>query len=242
MGRYDFPRRKCVRLRDYDYSRAGAYFVTICVDGKRCIFGRVDKAEMNLSPIGNICADRCLRILDRFPGVEVDCFVVMPNHMHAIIVLPDRTEYPNLHNHRRGAAVSPVHDEISSPANDADSIRRGAVPSPAVRVDTVPPSVIPSPVVKVGSLPPNENSRLRKGAVLMPLIAHPRQHLGRIVAWYKYLTTKSVTELNGGKLTRFWQRGYHDHIIRDENDLRMIREYIENNPLKWELDRYYRMQ
>ena len=227
MGRYDFPHRKCIRLRDYDYSRAGAYFVTICVDGKRCIFGRVDKAEMNLSPVGNICADRCPQIPDRFPGVELDCFVVMPNHMHAIIVLPDLTEYPNLHNHRSGAAAGPVLDGIPSPANDADSIRRGAVPSP---------------VVKVGSLPPNENSRLRKGAVLMPLIAHPRQHLGRIVAWYKYLTTKSVTELNGGKLTRFWQRGYHDHIIRDENDLRMIRAYIENNPLKWELDRYYRMQ
>lgn len=227
MGRYDFPRRKCVRLRDYDYSRAGAYFITICVEGKHCIFGCVDKAEMNLSPIGNICADRCLRIHDRFPGVEVDCFVVMPNHMHAIIILPDLTEYPNLHNHRRGAATGSAIDGIPSPGYDADSIRRGAVPSP---------------VVKVGSLPPNENSRLRKGAVLMPLIAHPRQHLGRIIAWYKYLTTKSVTELNGGKLTRFWQRGYHDHIIRDENDLRMIRAYIENNPLKWELDRYYRLQ
>ena len=92
MGRYDFPHRKCIRLRDYDYSRAGAYFVTICVDGKRCIFGRVDKAEMNLSPVGNICADRCPQIPDRFPGVELDCFVVMPNHLHAILLLGERAE------------------------------------------------------------------------------------------------------------------------------------------------------
>ena len=212
MDRYDFPRRKCIRLREYDYSRAGAYFITICVEDKLCIFGRIENAEMNLSPIGRIVADQCLKIPNRFTGVEIDCFVVMPNHMHAIIVLPDCTEIPGAHNLRRG--------EVPSPGDTVYSFPTGATPSPG----------------------DNPDSRHRKGAVLMPIAAHPDQLLGRIVAWYKYLSTKSVTELSHGKRIQIWQRGYHDHIVRDETDLQNIREYIENNPLKWELDRYYRAQ
>jgi REP-associated tyrosine transposase len=79
-------RRKRLRLRSYDYAWAGAYFVTVCVAEKACVLGTVLDARVNLSPIGAIVA-RQLRQLPSRLDVGLDCFVVMPNHVHAVLVL-----------------------------------------------------------------------------------------------------------------------------------------------------------
>jgi putative transposase len=60
--------------------------------------------------------------------------------------------------------------------------------------------------------------------------------LGQIVAYFKYQTTKQVNKTLNTSGTSFWQRNYYEHVIRNEDDLRQIREYVVNNPLKWELD------
>ena len=81
------PRRQSIRLRGYDYTRCGAYFVTICADQRRPLFGYIANAEMQLSALGQIAAEtwRAMRI--HFPNVELDEYIVMPNHMHGIIIL-----------------------------------------------------------------------------------------------------------------------------------------------------------
>ncbi len=60
-----------------------------------------------------------------------------------------------------------------------------------------------------------------------------------MIAWYKYAITKEANSLFGTSGNRIFQRSYHDHIVRDETDYREIWDYIENNPQKWTLDRYY---
>ncbi|MDW7710809.1 MAG: transposase [Deferrisomatales bacterium] len=80
-------RRRSIRLRDYDYSSGGAYFVTICAAGRRCIFGAVWNGEMSLNRNGRSVVESWEAIADHFPQVDLDAFVVMPNHVHGILFL-----------------------------------------------------------------------------------------------------------------------------------------------------------
>ncbi len=82
--------RRSLRLRGYDYSRPGAYFVTICAASH--VFGRVRAGEMILSRFGEIAREFCTSIPNHFPHVRIDAFVVMPDHVHGILFLGNR--YP----------------------------------------------------------------------------------------------------------------------------------------------------
>ena len=83
------PRRQPLRLRDYDYTRPGAYFITVCTDRRRCLFGPVADGAMHPNAFGSIVSS-CWRALPRhYPHVELDSFVVMPNHVHGILFLVD---------------------------------------------------------------------------------------------------------------------------------------------------------
>ena len=79
-----------MRLHGYDYSQAGAYFVTICIQHHQCLFGDVVNAEMDLNELGAIANECWLAIPERFPYVELDEYVVMPNHVHGLLHLGDR--------------------------------------------------------------------------------------------------------------------------------------------------------
>jgi putative transposase len=82
-------RRRSLRLKGYDYTQAGAYFVTICAQDQACLFGNIVDRCMYLNEAGHLLATQWHDIPARFAGVEIDTFVVMPNHVHGIIVLPD---------------------------------------------------------------------------------------------------------------------------------------------------------
>jgi putative transposase len=79
--------RRSIRLRDYDYTQDGAYFVTVCTHERRCLFGHVVDGAMVLNTWGHIMADEWERTAIVRPGVMLDAFVVMPNHAHAVIVI-----------------------------------------------------------------------------------------------------------------------------------------------------------
>lgn len=77
--------RRTVRLPDFDYSQAGAYFVTICAFQHKCVFGEIVNGEVSLSPRGAVVEECWKSIPDHFPTVNLGAFIVMPNHMHGII-------------------------------------------------------------------------------------------------------------------------------------------------------------
>ncbi len=85
----EYHHRRSIRLKGYDYSSAGAYFVTICLHEKACLFGEVNNAAMILSPIGKIVQDYWLEIPQHFENVELGAFIVMPNHLHGILNILD---------------------------------------------------------------------------------------------------------------------------------------------------------
>jgi putative transposase len=79
--------RRSIRLRGWDYASAGAYFLTICVKNRECLFGNIVNGEMRLNPYGCMVVDVWNNLPNHFPTVALDAFVVMPNHVHGIIVL-----------------------------------------------------------------------------------------------------------------------------------------------------------
>jgi putative transposase len=166
MGFEDRPNRRTVRLQDYDYSNAGAYFITVCTYHKIETLGHITADRIVQSKEGEIVATVWRSIPDRFPGVDLDEYMLMPNHIHGIIMLPDR-------------------------------------------------------YVQYGSTATGNPS------------------LGKIIAYFKYLSTKLINQYRNQIGERMWQRNYYEHVIRDEHDLSTIREYIQNNPRRWTIDRFY---
>ena len=81
--------RRSIRLPGYDYRQAGAYFVTICAQGRALLFGEIRGDEMELNDAGQMLVSQWQALPQRFPNVRLDAFVVMPNHVHGIIVLVD---------------------------------------------------------------------------------------------------------------------------------------------------------
>ena len=83
----DVHHRRSIRLRDYSYSQAGAYFITIVTQGRLCLFGDVVDGDMRLNDAGEMVRRVWHEMPDRFPSVEMDEFVVMPNHVHGVLFI-----------------------------------------------------------------------------------------------------------------------------------------------------------
>lgn len=81
--------RKSIRLQGYDYTSAGMYFITLCSQQRECLFGEIVDGEMRLNEYGQIVRSYWLKLPNHHPRLQLDAFVVMPNHMHGILVLTD---------------------------------------------------------------------------------------------------------------------------------------------------------
>jgi REP element-mobilizing transposase RayT len=87
----DIHHRRSIRLKGYDYSQAGAYFVTICVNHRRSLLGTIDNGIMHPSPAGEMIQIVWDEIPNYYQGIDLDAFVLMPNHIHGIIILEENT-------------------------------------------------------------------------------------------------------------------------------------------------------
>ena len=85
--------RRSIRLREYDYSQAGAYYVTIDVQNRECLFGEIVNYEMILNEAGKMIVEQWIALLERFPNIELDVYQIMPNHFHGIIVVIEDVDF-----------------------------------------------------------------------------------------------------------------------------------------------------
>jgi len=81
--------RHSIRLKRHDYTSNGMYFITICIHNHHCLFGNIENRKMQPNPFGQIARDQWYELPNRFPDLELDAFVVMPNHVHGILILDD---------------------------------------------------------------------------------------------------------------------------------------------------------
>ena len=157
--------RRQTRLKDYDYAHPGAYFMTICTKERHCLFGEIDNEEMKINDYGEIVRQSWLDLRQHYPNVQLDAFVIMPNHVHGLVFLED--------------------------------VGAGFKPAPTGK-------------------------------------HHP---LPEIIRAFKTFSARHINKLRHSAGKPVWQRNYYEHVIRRDESLAKIREYIEYNPLRWALDR-----
>lgn len=170
--------RRSIRLKKYDYSQCGYYFITICAHNREHLFGEIISGrKMKLNNAGEMIQAIWNKIPGYYPNILTDAFVIMPNHIHGII-------------NTVGA------DSISARTN---STKRAEMDSAPTSLGTV--------------------VQMFKRYSTIEYIKMVKQHI--------------VPAFNN----RIWQRNYWEHIVRNENELNCIRDYIRLNPLKWETDK-----
>ena len=168
----DRDRRRSIRLKGYDYSQVGAYFITICTRDRACFLGNVVDGQMYPNGVGQIAGQCWEEIPNHFPYARLDVFTVMPNHLHGIVVIAGR-----------------------------DVGARHAVPLP---------ERFGKPIS--GSIP-------------------------TIIRSFKSAATQRIHKRENTLGMSIWQRNYYEHVIRNEESLNRIRQYILDNPAQWTLDR-----
>ena len=208
--------RRSIRLKGYDYSQPGWYFVTIVTHNREMLFGNVVNGRIILNKIGRI-ADQCWRdIPDHFPNVRLDEYIIMPNHIHGIIIIQD-TQNVRANDDSPHNTTTPQNVR----AND-DSPHNTATPQ-NVRANNDSPHNTTTP----------QNARANNDSPLQS----PSKTIGSIIRGFKIGVTKWCRQ--NTDIYQVWQRNYYEHIIRNENDLNRIRNYIIENPLKWKEDKYF---
>lgn len=121
-------RRRSIRLPGYDYASAGFYFVTICARRGECLLGEVVDGEMHINDWGQIASQCWSRIPDHFQHVELDAWVVMPNHMHGIIVITSKGEAsPASASSTDDLTSTEPQHQCKAPARDASPLQPGSL-------------------------------------------------------------------------------------------------------------------
>ena len=224
----EIHRRRSIRLKGYDYSRPGAFFITICVHNRDCLFGEIVNGRMELNENGKTVESEWLKTPAMRPNIELGEFVIMPNHFHGIIVI--------VNNGSRG-------ESQYAPTEDAPTeydIRRGE--SQYAPTEDAPTEYD----IRKGEsqYAPTEDVPIeydiRKGvSQYAPTFRSPSQTIGAIIRGFKSAVTKRINIIRRTPGRPVWQRNYYEHIIRDEDSCRRISEYIINNPRNWAEDDYH---
>ncbi|MBK9422419.1 MAG: hypothetical protein IPN44_15435 [Flavobacteriales bacterium] len=176
------PQRKSIRLRGYDYTQRGAYYVTICTDDRSHAFGRIADAIVCLSPLGHIVDECWHAIPTHFPNVMIDAFIIMPNHVHGVVVIADHAGARDLAPDAVAppdAIVTPVPDTTPSP--DYDTIMVPSTPDGGSPPRTRPRIIPGSLGAIVQGFKAGVTRQARKRGVAVPSTIWQRNYYDHIV-------------------------------------------------------------
>ncbi|MBK7959588.1 MAG: transposase [Bacteroidetes bacterium] len=220
--------RRSVRLKNYDYSKEGMYFITINCHKRNHLFGHIENKEMILNDAGEIAHACWLEIPSHFPHAILHNHIIMPNHMHGIIELITRANDDD--------------DTIRANNNSPDSHPPDTHPHDIHPPDTHPHDIHPHDIHPHDIHPPdpaigaNNNDPAIGANNYSPLWRSPSKTIGSIVRGYKIGVTKWMRQ--NTDIYDVWQRNYFVNIIRDELSYQNITDYIIHNPKKWAEDTF----
>ena len=206
MGKY---RNESARLQNWDYGSEGAYFITICTKDREHFFGEVKNHILEVSPAGAIAFVLWHEIKNHAQNIELGEFVVMPNHIHGILILDGNN---------------------AGMGNDPDVVAGTVVGTRHAL------SLQPSPSAQQQQSPQQSPSNPEKTIGQKRFQNQGKNTISSIVGSYKSAVTKYCNRLH---LPFGWQTRFHDHIIRNEQSFQNISRYIINNPLNWSEDQFF---
>ena len=215
---YNLPQRKSPRATWHDYN-GGRYFVTFCTKNHDLYFGDVVDGRMELSEIGNYALKCIEKIPEINDNVAVPEYVVMPNHVHMIVIIDNPIEWPDdeqlsQFNQRLPQWNSPTAQNTMHDSGTVGLSYHGSRWDEST-IDDFQQDI-------------NEEMQRRSNC---------SGRLSRIIGQYKSAVTKYANEHD---ISFAWQPRFHDHIIRNWTEMNHIAQYIQHNPEKWELDRFYK--
>lgn len=242
--------RNSLRLKGYDYSQPGAYFITICTENKICYLGNIVDGITISYPISDIIREICQEIPEKFQGVDLDAFIIMPNHVHGIIIINKecrnmiQQKRRNNTENIRGGLIHQIR--IKNYINDSEVSFINQTPANNFTKDNKVGLINHAPTRnhlngKNGSLInriPIKNQAFTR-AKNWNLMQDSKRTVGKIIRYFKAKTAKIVHDKFFPSFQ--WQRNYYEHTVRSARELNSIREYIINNPIKWALDRENRL-
>ena len=223
--------RRSIRLKGYDYSQAGLYFITICVQNRENLFGNITNEIMNRNDAGKMIEKQWIELSKRFKNIILNEFIIMPNHFHAILEI---RETP-IKGQPQGIAPT----ETVRATFMVDPIK--GQPQEISPTETVRATFMVDPIKgQPQEISPTET--VRATFMVDPTKGQSEKGLGEIIGAFKSITTneyiKGVKSNNWQRFNgKLWQRNYWEHIIRNEKSYQNISEYIVNNPLKWNDDK-----
>jgi len=196
----DIHHRNSIRLKGYDYSQSGAYFITICAKDRECLFGEMVDGKMALNSAGQIVYDEWLRTGEIRSNAALDVCVAMPNHFHGIIVISNPAVGAT---HRIAHDVMVAHDVAQDVMPDKTISKRAT--------HRVAPTKPCGPV---------------SGSI------------SAIIGQFKSIATKKINQLRNTPGVAVWQRNYHEHIIRNEEERHRNMCHTEHVPNGTGMNRY----
>ncbi|MEN6469361.1 MAG: transposase [Smithella sp.] len=167
--------RHSIRLKGYDYSQTGAYFITVCTHNRECLFCFINDDEITTNEYGDIVRREWMKTPEMRANVELDEFIIMPNHVHGIIMI-----------------------------NECRGVLQYAPTKTQTKHETK--------------------------------FQSPSNTIGAIIRGFKSAVTRQINEMRQTPGVPIWQCNYYEHIIRNDDELNRVREYIINNPINWQTD------
>ena len=206
------------RWQNWNYAAMGAYFITICTKNRKPFFGEIVQGKMQLNDIGLLAEFEWLQIVILRPDMklELGAFVVMPNHLHGIIIIGEN-EFNTQKNKQCGDENNNNGDEGGGAAC------RDAMPGVSKSTNVLQQNNIPTTTHTI-SQTTNKFGPQSK-------------NLASIIRGFKSAVTSAAT--NVMHIEFGWQSRFHDHVIRDAKSFERIQNYIANNPMNWEVDKFH---
>ena len=217
------------RLRNWDYSAEGIYFITICTAGHDCYFGGIVNKKMVLSNIGSLVQFEWEKSFVIRAELFCDYFVIMPNHIHAILHIGNGVcEQTNeLHNRNMYNIL---------PGNDVETDGRPYLQisdRPSLQISNcLPLQKSDYPSIHHDIITKNQTSPSKFGVAY-----RPPKSISSFVAGFKSAVTVNARKIHADF---GWQTRFHDHIIHADPEYHRIADYIENNPANWENDQFFK--
>jgi REP element-mobilizing transposase RayT len=194
------------RLQNWDYGWNGIYFITICVAGREHYFGEITKGKIRMSEIGLLAERFWFEIPQHFPFILLDAFVVMPNHIHGILII-DKVDGGR------------INTNIMKSVETRQCLVSEHCDNSGFNIETR------QCLVSTDATPGQQRFR------------NPgKNNISSVIGSYKSVVARYAHRIISGF---DWQAKFHDHIVRSDDSLKRIREYIQNNPANWRQDKFF---
>ena len=205
-------------MQNWDYGWNAPYYVTICTQNREYYFGNIVTGQMQLSEIGQMAEKYWFEIPQHFPFVRLGAFVVMPNHVHGIIIIDKPNDGCN------DVRIVETQDLASLPYNPDNPNNPHNPYNPYNPYNPDNPDNQDNPY--------NPKNPIRPKNIFGP----QSRNLASIVRGFKIGVTTNARKIDANFA---WQSRFYDHITRNSKSFQKIETYIIENPLHWDKDKFY---